>query len=163
MKSVFVLLLLLPFTIFASSEECENSDLRLVTRDELATKNGEDGADIWLSILGRVYDVTTGTDYYSPGQGYNSLCALDSSVPFVTGTFTPEEAEKDIDTVEDTALTGIYEWEKFYNEHDTYKFVGLLIDPRFYNERGEPQPSLVKARERWSKIQSEKEEEKKTS
>lgn len=59
------------------------------------SKTGEDGSSIWLSVLGEVYDVTEGRDYYGPGESYNKLASRDSSVPFVTGTFTPEEAEKD--------------------------------------------------------------------
>ena len=59
------------------------------------SKNGEKEPLIWLSILGKVYDVTEGTEYYGPGQSYNSLTAADTSVPFVSGTFTPEEAKKD--------------------------------------------------------------------
>lgn len=59
------------------------------------SKNGETDSLIWLSILGKVYDVTEGKEYYGPGQSYNSLTAADTTVPFVSGTFTPEEAKKD--------------------------------------------------------------------
>mmetsp|Transcript_5135 Transcript_5135/g.12282 ORF Transcript_5135/g.12282 Transcript_5135/m.12282 type:complete len:105 (-) Transcript_5135:562-876(-) len=71
------------------------SESKLVTMEELKTKNGENNSLIWLSMLGKVYDVTAGKEYYGPGESYNSLTAADTSVPFVSGTFTPEEAEKD--------------------------------------------------------------------
>eukprot|EP00980_Cylindrotheca_fusiformis_P022287 scaffold9176_cov129-Cylindrotheca_fusiformis.AAC.11 len=74
---------------------CSVGAHRFVTREELESKTGENGSDVWLSILGEVYDVTAGRDYYGPGASYNMLASRDSSVPFITGTFTLEEADKD--------------------------------------------------------------------
>ena len=75
-------------------------------------------------------------EYYGPGQSYNKLASRDSSVPFVTGTFTAEEAEKDVETLEkDSELSGVEEWLSFYETSEKYHFVGLLVDPRFYNEK----------------------------
>jgi hypothetical protein len=33
-------------------------------------------------------------------------------------------------------------------EHEIYTFVGYLVDPRFYDENGDPHRSLLAARER---------------
>jgi hypothetical protein len=115
--------LLLLFVIIASSvktsfatEECENDAAKpaLISREELSSKTGENNSKIWLSILGEVYDVSLGAEYYGPGEGYNSLTARDGSVPFITGVFTSEEAEKDIDTLSEKDLPGLVEWQKFY-------------------------------------------------
>lgn len=155
----------------------------------ISSKNGEKDSLIWLSILGKVYDVTEGKEYYGPGESYNSLTAADTSVPFVSGTFTPEEAKKDPGTdfelyfwsfrwlrfflilslffqffftveLSDMELTGIMEWKKFYEETDKYHLVGKLIDPRYYDEDGNEQPSLVSVLERLEKIKKEEEEKK---
>jgi hypothetical protein len=47
------------------------------------------------------------------------------------------------------------EWQKFYSESDNYSFVGLLVDPRFYDDNGALQPSLLKINERIQAIKSE--------
>jgi hypothetical protein len=46
-------------------QQCSGNDetcqVRIVTIEELATKSGEDGGkELWLSILGRVYNVSNG-------------------------------------------------------------------------------------------------------
>ena len=51
-------------------QQCNETDetckIRIVTVDELATKKGEDGGkELWLSILGRVYNVTKGPGQFS--------------------------------------------------------------------------------------------------
>jgi len=52
------------------------------------------------------------------------------------------------------------EWKKFYEETDKYHLVGKLIDPRYYDEDGNEQPSLVSVLERLEKIKKEEEEKK---
>jgi hypothetical protein len=47
------------------------------------------------------------------------------------------------------------EWQNFYSTNDKYSFVGLLVDPRFHDDNGAPQPSLLKINERIQKIKSE--------
>ena len=43
---------------------------RIFTKEELANNKGENGGDIYLAFMGRVFDVTRGRDYYGPGGGY---------------------------------------------------------------------------------------------
>jgi len=104
-KSLFVTI---SYTIFYGVSHhtcCTRNDFHGITPQpqkiilslslSISSKNGEKDSLIWLSILGKVYDVTEGKEYYGPGESYNSLTAADTSVPFVSGTFTPEEAKKD--------------------------------------------------------------------
>lgn len=44
---------------------------RVFTKEELAKYKGEDGADIYIALMGRVFDVTRGRDFYGPGGGYS--------------------------------------------------------------------------------------------
>ncbi|CAJ1965225.1 unnamed protein product [Cylindrotheca closterium] len=155
--SISLVIGILYFTIIGRSGASER---RLVTLEELETKNGENGSLIWLSILGKVYDVTEGKEYYGPGQSYNSLTAADTTVPFVSGTFTKEEAKKDPVELSDSDLTGILEWQKFYSESDKYHLVGKLVDPRYYDEHGKEQPTFVTLLERLEKIKISEEEKK---
>ena len=48
----------------------------LFSKDELAKFVGTESENIYLAILGRVYDVSTGKQYYSPGSGYGFFAGL---------------------------------------------------------------------------------------
>eukprot|EP00934_Nitzschia_sp_Nitz4_P003216 Nitzschia sp. Nitz4//scaffold150_size53981//5559//7428//NITZ4_006669-RA/size53981-processed-gene-0.79-mRNA-1//-1//CDS//3329537047//3206//frame0 len=125
-------------------KECENPDqvppapVRMVSKEELATKRGTEGADIWLSIMGEVYNVTKGEDYYGEGKSYGAFSGRDASICFCTGNFTEEESNKSTDVLTLDHLPGLVEWKKFYQNHEEYTFVGYLIDPRYYDESGNP-------------------------
>jgi hypothetical protein len=71
-----------------------------------------------------------------------SIKGRDSTVCFVTGAFNVEEAKKGLDTLAINQLGGIESWRDFYANDDKYPFVGLLIDPRYYDEAGTPAPAL---------------------
>jgi len=43
---------------------------RVFTKEELSKFKGEDGGDIYIAIMGKVFDVSRGKDYYGPGGGY---------------------------------------------------------------------------------------------
>eukprot|EP00536_Pseudo-nitzschia_multiseries_P001763 jgi/Psemu1/300967/fgenesh1_kg.22_\ len=138
-------------------EECKNDDktsIRIVRRKELETKDGEEGSEIWLSVMGKVYDVSAGESFYGKGTSYGALSATDCTVCFVTGIFSPEEAAKHTDELSDTMLPGVLEWADFYATHDSYKFVGYLVDPRYYDENGEPTANLIALRKRISLLQN---------
>ena len=44
---------------------------QVFTKDELSKFRGENGSPIYLALMGRVYDVTRGKDFYGPGGGYS--------------------------------------------------------------------------------------------
>jgi predicted heme/steroid binding protein len=133
----------------------------VVTKEELSKHNGKDGADIWLSVLGEVYDVSEGKQYYAPGMSYGAFAGTDCSVCYVTGKFTPEEAEKPLDEITDKLIGGILDWKDFYEKHETYKYVGRLIDPRYFDETGSPTPSMQEFARRVVVYQIEAAEKKK--
>jgi len=133
----------------------------VVTKEELSKHNGKDGADIWLSVLGEVYDVTKGEKYYGPGMGYGAFAGTDCSVCFVSGTFTEEEAGKPLEDITDQNIGGILDWKKFYETHETYTHVGRLIDERFFDETGSPTPSMQEFARRVIQYQIEAAEKKK--
>ena len=133
---------------------------RIVTPDELGLKTGEDGSAVWISILGDIYDVTEGKSFYGKGRSYGAFAGRDCTVCFVSGVFTAEEATKHTDELTDALLPGILEWARFYATHESYKFIGYLVDPRYYNEKGEPTTNLIDLRKRFSvSVQKERERE----
>ena len=143
-------------------KECRNesvdgsSNVRVVTQEELASKTGEDDPEIWLSVLGEVFDVTEGKSFYGKGMSYSGLSGTDCSLCYVSGIFTAEEAAKDTDEITDDMIPGVLEWLSFYKTHGSYKFVGYLVDPRFYDEHGEPTAKLIATRKRISLLNKPK-------
>ena len=124
-------------------------------------KTGENGSEIWLSIIGDVFDVTTGEDFYGKGRSYGAFAGRDASVPFVTGVFTAEEAQKSADVISMKELGGLLEWHTFYETHKEYSFVGRLIDPRYYDEKGQPTPDLESLQGRLETVKAEQEAKRK--
>lgn len=122
---------------------------RLITQPELtyhgikSTESKEaataGGHTIWLSILGRVYDVTSGgPSYYGPKGSYNFYSGRDASPCFHTGQNNEEGASSPLETWEDDKhLMSVYDWSLFYEKHDVYTFIGVLINSKYYNENGE--------------------------
>ena len=132
------LLLALAFVIM----QCRLAEsVRIVTEEELATKTTKTGDVLWLSIMGEVYDVSAGTDYYSEGKGYSIFAGRDATVSFVTGKFNEEEASKSIEILTDEQIGGIESWRGFYETEERYPFVGLLKG-YLYDENGNPSELL---------------------
>ena len=130
------------------------SSPRLVTPEELATRDGSDDSDprVWLAILGVVYDVTAGATHYAPGGAYAGLAARDASAAFHTGDFTPDGLHPSLDALEpddfEAAVATLDEWSKFYE--DRYERVGVLapggIATRAGRRRRRPFASRRRAR-----------------
>jgi len=60
--------------IFSSFSKSSAAKERLFTRSELSSYNGEKGSPgLYLSILGRVYDVEKGRRHYGPGGSYHGF------------------------------------------------------------------------------------------
>ena len=116
-------------------------------RHRFCRKTSVDGDEIWISILGEVYNVTDGAKHYAKGKSYGNFAGRDASVPFVTGRFTADEADKSPMVLNSTDLPGLAEWRDFYRTHAVYKFVGKLIDPRYYDATGEPTDEMMKLQE----------------
>lgn len=109
---------------------------RLISHDELATHTTKDKR-IWLSILGKVYDVTEGVDFYDATKGgYKFYAGRDASPCFATGKNTPEGAEEKIEEWETKKQLGVYEWSTFYANHERYTHIGVLAGSKYYDDNG---------------------------
>lgn len=47
------------------------SNIRVLTREELAKFDGIQNKELYLAILGKIYDVTKGARHYKSGESYN--------------------------------------------------------------------------------------------
>lgn len=129
-----------------SAVEDHTQGARVISKQELALHNGKDAPELWLSILGEVYDVTKGSQYYGEGASYSVFVGRDGSAAFVTGNFTPEGAESAlVDALTDNQLYQLDTWKDFYAKEEKYPFVGLLHGA-FYDESGHPTAELERVR-----------------
>jgi hypothetical protein len=125
------------------------------------SKIGEGGeGEIWLSVLGEVYNVTKGRDYYGQGSGYSVFAGKDASASFSTGDFSDEGAKKDLNDLPVTQLAGVEGWRTFYADHDAYKQIGVLCCD-FYDADGKPTEKLLSTQQRLAEHAAAKEQEKK--
>lgn len=123
------------------------SAVRIITDEELATKTSTKGDVIWLSIMGEVYDVTAGKQFYEDGNGYSVFAGRDGSVPFITGKFDEDEASKSIiDNLTEEQIGSLETWREFYEKEDKYPFVGLLVG-EMYDKDGNPTETNKKIQE----------------
>ena len=115
----------------------------LLTEEELSKHDGSNpNIPIYISILGRVYDVDKGRRHYEVGSGYNVFAGRDSTPSFVTGVFSREKAIDDVKGLSPEEMLGIKEWLDFYRKD--YTFVGKLIG-RYYDSEGNPTEALHEA------------------
>lgn len=82
-------------------------------------------------------------------MGYSVFAGRDGVVPFISGKFTDEEAEKSTDVLTDIEMFQLRtSWVKFYREEEKYPFLGKLIG-KYYDEKGEPTEELIRVFTRW--------------
>jgi predicted heme/steroid binding protein len=112
------------------------------------------GDKIYLSILGEVYEVTNGPEFYAEGAGYHTFAGREAAVPFISGKFTEEEAAKSTDVLTDVEVFSLKTWLDFYKNEKRYSYVGRVIG-RFYNADGVPTEELLRVLSRWEASQPE--------
>lgn len=131
-----------PFTV--TTKATIKSKESLITEEELLKHDGSHpNIPIYLSILGRIYDVDKGRQHYEVGSGYNVFAGRDSTPSFVTGVFSREQATDDVKGLSPEEMLGIKEWLDFYRKDYTY--IGKLIG-RYYDNGGNPTEALKEAK-----------------
>lgn len=87
---------------------------------------------VYLSVRGRVFDVTPGRNFYGPGGPYANFAGRDASRGLACGSFDEDMLTKDLDGPLDT-LAGLGDeemealrgWEERFSEK--YLVVGKLV------------------------------------
>ena len=134
----------------------------LVSIEELSQHTTTES--IWLSILGKVYDVTTGQAFYGPDSGsYRFYAGRDASPCFSSGQNNEEGAAEPLEEWDGKKLMAILDWSEFYEKHETYQYLGVLAGSKYFDEEGKETEVrkiiLEKAGE--AKVQADKEKEEK--
>ncbi|KAI9179593.1 hypothetical protein H9P43_004921 [Blastocladiella emersonii ATCC 22665] len=100
-----------------------------LTPAELALYNGTDPTlPIYLAVMGDVFDVTAGREYYGPGGGYSFFSGRDAGRAFVTGCFQTH-LTPDLRGLTPDELKSVDEWRSFYENSDKYFRVGKVAHP----------------------------------
>ena len=94
--------------------------------------NGENGAPVYLAVRGRVFDVTSGRNFYGPGGPYANFAGRDASRGLACGSFDEEMLTKDLDGPLDTLsdlgrdeIDALQGWEERFESK--YLVVGKLV------------------------------------
>ncbi|KAH8075679.1 hypothetical protein JL721_1693 [Aureococcus anophagefferens] len=107
--------------------EAEND--ATVTWSELEDATGLDGAPHYLSIKGRVYDVSaSAATFYGVGKSYHAFVGTDASLAFALGCTEPECVSDDLTGLSESELREIDRWTAMYDTHDKYHYVGKLVE-----------------------------------
>ncbi|KAF5308723.1 hypothetical protein FQR65_LT06084 [Abscondita terminalis] len=100
---------------------------------ELQQFNGVTKPELYLAILGNVFDVTEGRKHYGAEGSYNIFVGRDSSRSFITGKFDAADASDDVSGLSKSDLLSLNNWISFYTNE--YKKVGKLIG-KYYDKSG---------------------------
>lgn len=147
----------LPVIVHHDKSKVEVSpDMKLFTAAELQKYTGESNGKLYLSIMGKVFDVTKGRKHYAKGESYHGFVGKDASKAFITGDFTASGLTDDLSDVSPSDLADLHDWQQMYEKD--YEFKGKLIG-RFYNKKGEPTDFLKGLEEKLQKFHLEKQEE----
>lgn len=94
--------------------------------------NGSDNPQVYLSVRGRVFDVTPGRNFYGPGGPYENFAGRDASRGLAHGSFDEEMLTKDLEgplddlvDLDAEQLDALRGWEERFNEK--YLVVGRLV------------------------------------
>jgi len=105
-----------------------------ITREQLAEMDGFEGSPLYLSIRGRVYDVSAGGKFYAEGGEYHDWVGKDASRSFGTGCRGGVDRtgmdclSESLEGLTDNEMKEIDRWLELYETHDKYTFVGYLVD-----------------------------------
>ncbi|PNI37422.1 CYB5D2 isoform 2 [Pan troglodytes] len=114
---------------------------RLFIPEELSRYRGGPGdPGLYLALLGRVYDVSSGRRHYEPGSHYSGFAGRDASRAFVTGDCSEAGLVDDVSDLSAAEMLTLHNWLSFYEKN--YVCVGRVTG-RFYGEDGLPTPALT--------------------
>jgi predicted heme/steroid binding protein len=113
--------------------------VRVYTAEELALHDGSHPAhasSLLLAVVGRVFDVSSGSRFYGPNAGsYSGFSGRDGSRAFVTGEFGEKGLVDDVSDFTVAQCGELSHWANFYEDSKSYHNVGVLAG-RFYDVTG---------------------------
>ncbi|XP_002960491.2 membrane-associated progesterone-binding protein 4 [Selaginella moellendorffii] len=119
---------------------------RIFTSESLSQFDGASKElPIYLSILGSVFDVTSGRQHYGIGGSYHHFSGRDATRAFVSGNFTGDGLSDSVRGLSPIEVKRIGDWRGFY--HRSYSYIGKLIGT-YYDSNGKPTDELLRVEKR---------------
>jgi membrane-associated progesterone receptor component len=105
---------------------------RVFTPPTLLPYNGTNNMPVYLAVRGRIFDVTSGRNFYGPGGPYQNFAGRDASRGLACGSFDEDMLTKDLegplDKLNDLGpdeMETLQGWEDRFSEK--YLVVGKLV------------------------------------
>ena len=110
-----------------TSEQDDGSSIETFTLSELEEfGDGFDGNPIYISVFGRVYDVSAGEKYYGEDGSYGMFAGKDVTRGLCLGCKSEECLVRSTEGLTGKQLDEGKRWLSFFQLHDKYHFVGKL-------------------------------------
>lgn len=136
-----LLLLLLGYTLYTIlkptppavlPKEPPATVFRTFTPRTLLPYTGENGKPVYFAVRGRVFDVSTGRNFYGPGGPYENFAGRDATRGLAMGSFDEDVLTKDLDgPLDKLEGFGPDEWESLHGWEEQflakYLVVGRLV------------------------------------
>ena len=104
------------------------------TAEELAEYNGTNDKPIYLSVMGIVYDVTAGADFYRIGAAYGCFAGKECSRCLAKMEINDNEANAGWSNLNEEHAKTMLEWKAKYDTK--YPIVGRFAPDAYYEQRG---------------------------
>jgi len=88
--------------------------------------NGRNGSKIYLSVFGRVYDVSTGEKFYGPNSSYWMFAGKDVTRGLCLGCKEPECLVRSTEGLNEKQINEGRRWLSFFELHDRYHHIGNM-------------------------------------
>ena len=114
-------------TIDCSQQNSQDTSYPTFTAQELEEfGSGLDGTPIYLSVFGRVYDVSKGSKFYGDGASYSMFAGKDVTRALCLGCKQPECLVRSTEGLTEDQINEGKRWLSFFHLHDKYNFVGKM-------------------------------------
>lgn len=117
-----------------SEEECKGTDcidstlphITFTSAELEEFGSGENGKAIYLSVFGRVYDVSEGKKFYGPDSNYAMFAGKDVTRALCLGCKEPECLVRSTESLSENQIKEGKRWLSFFHTHDKYHYVGSM-------------------------------------
>jgi len=117
----------------------KNDDkIEIISRKELAwAKGAGDDDDLWIAVLGHVFDVKKGSKFYAKGGPYEMLAGRDATKALASGDLTVardfenddsmDRGDMEEQSLENDEMAEAKRWLEYFAAHQKYKHIGRLL------------------------------------
>lgn len=102
------------------------SDVTFTAKELEELGSGKNGSPIYLSIFGRVYDVSAGEKFYGPGSNYAMFAGKDVTRGLCLGCKELECLVRSTEGLSEGQIDEGKRWLSFFHMHDKYHYVGSM-------------------------------------